>query len=302
MTEVLHRSPFDSDTEGITFLELEITGKCKLFCLHCYAESGPRGTHGTMTVNDWRRVITEAAESRSIKAVQFIGGEPTEHPDFTTLMTHALSTTLGVEVYSNLVHITPELWELFSHANVFLATSYYSDDPVKHDAITRRKGSHAATLANITEAVRRGIVIRAGVVELSEDQRAAEAAEQLRALGVDHVNLDRMRGIGRGDRTGIRSITELCGRCAKNNLAISPDGEVWGCTMCRFLPSPGNVKTQSLATILSGAELAKLQAAIPPRTKGCDPGGDSALSVCGPDVCGPFGQKTPALIGPKAAT
>lgn len=289
-------SPFVSDTEGITFLELEITGKCNLACAHCYADSGPRGTHGTMTADDWKRVIDQADESPSIKAVQFIGGEPTEHPDFIELMTHALTTDLGVEVYSNLVKVTPELWELYSHPNAFLATSYYSDDPATHDAITRRRGSHAATLFNITEAVRRGIIIRAGVVEQSENQRAHEAAEQLRTLGV-HVNEDRMRAVGRGDRNGIRSVSELCGKCAKNNLAISPDGEVWGCTLSRFLPSPGNVKVQSLAAILDGPGLAKLQAAIPPRTRQCEPDGDSAPSVCGPDV-----KRAPAVIGQKAAS
>jgi hypothetical protein len=60
MTAVLTESPFTSETEGITFLELEITGKCNLACSHCYAESGPRGTHGTMTVDDWKRVVNLA--------------------------------------------------------------------------------------------------------------------------------------------------------------------------------------------------------------------------------------------------
>ena len=80
-------------------------------------------------------------------------------------------------------------------------------------------------------------------------------------------------------------MSELCGRCAKNNLAISPDGEVWGCTISRFLPPAGNVKALSLKSILDGKAMAELRAAIPPRTgRGCDPDGDSAPSVCGPDV------------------
>jgi hypothetical protein len=36
-------------TDGrLSFLWLEITGRCQLACRHCYAESGPRGTHGSM--------------------------------------------------------------------------------------------------------------------------------------------------------------------------------------------------------------------------------------------------------------
>jgi MoaA/NifB/PqqE/SkfB family radical SAM enzyme len=38
----------------LRFLWLEITGKCNLFCTHCYAESGPQAElYGNMTYCDW---------------------------------------------------------------------------------------------------------------------------------------------------------------------------------------------------------------------------------------------------------
>ena len=50
-----------TDQSGrLRFMWLEITGKCQLACGHCYAESGPDGTHGQMTTADWRRVIDQA--------------------------------------------------------------------------------------------------------------------------------------------------------------------------------------------------------------------------------------------------
>ncbi|MPZ65154.1 MAG: hypothetical protein GEU83_06435 [Pseudonocardiaceae bacterium] len=51
----------DQDTR-VSFLWLEITGECQLACEHCYADSGPAGSHGSMTGADWMRVIDEAAE------------------------------------------------------------------------------------------------------------------------------------------------------------------------------------------------------------------------------------------------
>ncbi|HEX7660536.1 MAG TPA: radical SAM protein [Pseudonocardiaceae bacterium] len=60
----------------LSFIWLEITGTCQLECSHCYAESGPRGTHGEMSGSDWCRVIDDAA-SLGVQTVQFIGGEPT---------------------------------------------------------------------------------------------------------------------------------------------------------------------------------------------------------------------------------
>ncbi|HEY3514514.1 MAG TPA: hypothetical protein VGL36_35370 [Kribbella sp.] len=42
--------------------------------------------------------------------VQFIGGEPTLHPASPELLRRALAAGLEVEVFSNLVHVTPALW------------------------------------------------------------------------------------------------------------------------------------------------------------------------------------------------
>ncbi|MEV6978105.1 radical SAM protein [Kitasatospora sp. NPDC093806] len=71
-------------------IELEITGKCQLECSHCFAESGPTGTHGVMTMPDWREVIDQAADL-GIRTVQLIGGEPTAYPGWADLVDHALN-------------------------------------------------------------------------------------------------------------------------------------------------------------------------------------------------------------------
>ena len=51
----------------------ELTGKCQLSCLHCYAGSGPDGTHGTMTADQWEMALTQAA-ALGARMVCFIGG------------------------------------------------------------------------------------------------------------------------------------------------------------------------------------------------------------------------------------
>lgn len=61
------------DGNGLRFVWLEITGRCQLSCSHCYARSGPAGSHGRMTMNDWLRVIDQAA-GLGVDWVQFIGG------------------------------------------------------------------------------------------------------------------------------------------------------------------------------------------------------------------------------------
>jgi len=54
------------------FLWLEITGKCQLRCFHCYAESGPSGTHGTMTATGWLSVIDQAV-GLGVSMIQLTG-------------------------------------------------------------------------------------------------------------------------------------------------------------------------------------------------------------------------------------
>lgn len=97
----------------LRFAWLEITGKCRLSCTHYYADSGPRGTEGTMSSRDWLRVVDHVAELGA-HSVQFIGGEPTLHPDLSEFVDRALGAGLTVEVFSNLVHIGPRLWDTFS--------------------------------------------------------------------------------------------------------------------------------------------------------------------------------------------
>lgn len=102
--------PAGITTSDVRFrmLWLEVTARCQLACRRCYASSGPTGTHGTMTTEDWQRVISEAATA-GVTVVQLIGGEPTLHPGLPQMIRHALAAGLEVEAFSNLVHVTPAL-------------------------------------------------------------------------------------------------------------------------------------------------------------------------------------------------
>ena len=276
---------------SLRMLELEITNRCGLACSHCFNRSGPSGSHGAMATSDWLRVIDQAAAC-GVEYVQLIGGEPTLHPDFERLLTHAVGSGMGVEVFSSMVMVRPRWWALYERHQVRLGTSYYSDLAAEHDTITGRMGSHARTRANIGEAVGRGLRIRAGIVRVLPGQRVEQARADLEAIGVapHRIRIDRMRAVGRGNRAGTApTVAELCGRCGHNNAAVGPDGQVWGCTIARFLPPAGNVRVDELAAILQGSGMAALLAAILPRLQPCSPQDpcqpdDSAPMLCGPDL------------------
>ena len=280
------------EAQDLRFLWLEITGNCQLSCLHCYAESGPKGSHGTMTTSDWKRVIDQASDL-GVGMVQFIGGEPTQHPDLIALARYALERGIEVEVFSNLVSVTDEMWQLFCTHGVRLATSYYSDDEAEHSRITGAANSHRLTTANIAKAVQRFVPIRVGIIGVEEGQRADKAWAALEQMGVTDIGYDRLRQVGRGVRDLEASAAQLCGNCANGVLAISPDGSVWPCVFSRWLPV-GNVREQSLAEVLSSATVAdtrgslleafrQRQAKAGETCNPCGPGDGGCSPNCGPN-------------------
>jgi len=287
-------------SSALQFAWLEITGLCQLACAHCYAESGPTGTRGTMTGGDWRRVIDQAA-ALGVHMVQFIGGEPTMHPELPRLVDHALQRHVEVEVFTNLVHVTPQLWDTFSRPGVRLATSYYSDQADQHTAVTGRRGSHARTTANIADTVRRSIPLRVGLIDVMDGQRVEQAREHLSALGVAEIGTDRLRQVGRGVGTQDPEVSQLCGNCARGKVAVSPTGDVWPCVFARWMPV-GNVHTASLAEIVTSAEMATVErhlAAVRPVVARCAPESrcDPSKSDCQPG-CPPGYHNDPKKCWP----
>ncbi|PWW64179.1 radical SAM protein [Actinokineospora spheciospongiae] len=289
----------------LSFMWLEITGKCQLQCTHCYAESGPGGTDGAMVPADWKSVIDQAA-GLGVEMVQFIGGEPTLHRSLPDLVDRAVGLGLRVEVFSNLVHVTPHLWDVFAQPGVQLATSYYSDQAGEHERITKGRGSHKRTQDNIVEALRRSIPLRVGVIDLGDGQRVDQARAELAALGVDgEVRVDRLRGVGRGVRAAAPDTSQLCGGCARGKVAVAADGSVWPCVFSRWLPV-GNVRVDPLVEILNGRAMLDTEAILAEQFSSgpvfpcvpnmCDPQcGPSCSPACSPaNNCTPVGACVPS--------
>ncbi|MFE2075274.1 radical SAM protein [Streptomyces misionensis] len=269
----------------LKFAWLEVTGLCNENCTHCYADSGPKGTHGAMTVQDWVNVLDQLADMGTLD-VQFIGGEPTLYPNLPQLIEHARGRGLGIEVFSNMTHIGENLWDAFQRCGVKLATSYYSDDSEEHDQVTQLRGSHRKTRANIQKALDLGIPLRGGVVATRQGQRVQQAVQDLTGLGVQQVGGDRIRAFGRASQGAAPTIKDLCGHCAHEKCAILPDGSVSPCVLGRFL-SMGNVLNTPLAEIWNGPQMtavtADIEAVHGPGAARCTP--PQFLPMCGP--CGP---------------
>ncbi|MFE2870355.1 hypothetical protein [Embleya sp. NPDC059259] len=135
--------------------------------------------------------------------VRLAGGDPSR-------LRSLLHVGRSVEVCTDLVAVTREQWTLFQDPRVRLATSWYSDDPAEHDAITDRPGSYARARENLIIALGIHVPVRVLMVEVRAGQRIAQGRAELLRLGVraSVIRVDRVR----------------CSDGAKTRSANGPEG------------------------------------------------------------------------------
>lgn len=302
MTALLDSESGMISPQELSFLWLEITQKCNLECLHCYADSSPReDLFGQVDTQTWLGVLGESV-TLGCTQVQFIGGEPTLHPDLPRMIRFASASGYSlIEVFTNATLFDEGLIETFLEHGVAIATSFYSDDSKTHDEITRHPGSFRRTVANIKRFVAAGLRVRAGIIELPENMGHAQRAKRfLLELGVSDINIDLQRNIGRGEKHlhSVDPFSELCGECWKGKLCITSLGRVYPCVFSRFADL-GDVRA-GLSAILQEAPLLRFRTGLRQRQrKQFRADQDSIRSqswndvrvlemhVCSPDLCVP---------------
>src|SRR4051794_16610 len=267
----------------LDFLWLELTNRCNLRCVHCYTESDPwSGDGDVLSAEDYEDVMRQAYE-RGCRKIQLIGGEPQLNRSFKRLLRRSVDSGFQfIEVFSNLTRLDDEAVEFSARNGIHFATSVYSDDPAVHDAVTRVRGSHRRTIANLRRLLDAGVPTRAAVMALDGDLDGAERTrELLREWGADVPDRSaEPREFGRGEELlgKSASLEGLCGHCWNGNLAVAPDGSVFPCVMARQW-AVGDITIQSLDEILAGEALKQIRAEIH------DTVWQPKLDVCQPAYC-----------------
>jgi MoaA/NifB/PqqE/SkfB family radical SAM enzyme len=117
-----------SSKPPVDFLWLELTNRCNLQCIHCYADSGPQAGKGTLSTADYTRLMTESF-ALGCRRVQFIGGEPTLYRDLPVLIRTARQMGFEfIEIYTNLTILPEELLQCFVANRVHVATYHRNGD------------------------------------------------------------------------------------------------------------------------------------------------------------------------------
>jgi len=266
---------------------LEVTPKCSLNCIHCYADSSPsQPLEMGLTHCDWQEILADA-RSLGCHNVQFIGGEPTLYPQLGDLIRSAHDLGYrGIEVLTNGVAVNELLFDAFLKYNVSLAISVYSCNPEIHDTITGVRGSYAKTLQTIRKSLKAGLTIRASVISMEANSSTTAVTKQyLSSLGVNVVRVGRVRLIGRAsliEADKASYLNELCGRCGEAQVCVSANGTIFPCIMAKNSPI-GHVKA-GLNDAIQGKELLQFRKNLTASRTVCNSGSLSTYSV---DRCQP---------------
>lgn len=260
----------------LDFLWIEVTSRCNLRCIHCYAdakaESGQDRRTPDLSAEEIRKVIAEAA-SLGCQKIQFTGGEPTLRPDLEDLIGYALDRGFKfVEVFTNGTLLTENAVSFFSERGINVALSVYCHRAKEHDAITGVPGSFERTLNSLKLLLAYEVPTRCAVIAMKQNEEELEQTNYfLSKLGVLQRPPDPVRPSGRGinmeiwpEKYGLQSFRTrpsfLVNRetysknsrwnsCWYGKAAVTSLGEVLPCIFARDQVA-GNIRHQSLSEII----------------------------------------------------
>jgi len=147
-------------------LQMEITGRCNLNCIHCYLPNHPNINLPKNLIFD----ILDQLKEMGTLSVTFTGGEPLLHNDFASILEKARENDFSIAVLSNGILINKEIIEIFKKFNVGLVQiSLYSLNPEIHDKITTIPGSMKKTLKAIESLIEENIQIQISCPVMKEN-------------------------------------------------------------------------------------------------------------------------------------
>ncbi len=269
-----------------TFREvwLELTPKCNLKCLHCYASAGKDKKAGNVLDTDnWLSIIDQIG-ALGTSHLQLTGGEPFTIPDIWKLVERVNSHNIKLEIFSNLTLCTP--YDLAKCKGMLsVATTILGPNAQIHDAITQVEGSFDKTCEAVRQLIKLGVPVRAAMIIMEQNiGYVAETLKLILSLGVTQYGTDYMRLVGRGRVNRKNSVSKSDIRpnattdswsfgynkkynpCWGHKIAIQPDGTVIPCIFSRNIQLGNVLKSPLSELILSdktqdiwGMSLAKVE-------------------------------------------
>lgn len=184
---------------------LQVTWKCNLRCIHCYAytsDAPPR--HRELTTQEWYSIIRGLKYHLDVPSITFIGGEPLMRKDLSNMISYCndlrferivLSTNGSFQLIKHNREAITALKKTTSFVGV--AISLEGGSAKVHDEI-RGKGSFDDTIKGIRELINEGILIELSAVVTARNIHDMENLIKLaNSMGIEVLELNMLIPCGR---------------------------------------------------------------------------------------------------------
>lgn len=177
-----------------------VTRRCNLFCIHCYADAHDREYPGELTTEEGRRLLDDLA-AFGVPVVLFSGGEPLIRPDIFELAAHAASLGLRCVLSTNGTLITPEVAHRILEAGfAYVGISLDGIGPA-HDKVRGKLGAYEESLAGLRRC--RDLGVRVGLrftVHRKNVEQLPAVLDLLETEDIPRCCVYHLAYAGRGDR------------------------------------------------------------------------------------------------------
>lgn len=267
---------------GLEFIWLELTTRCNLKCLHCYADGGHAGQTAELDIKSWKKIIREGFKL-DCRKLQFIGGEPFLYNGLFDLALYARESGYKfIEIFTNGTFLTREAIKKIKDLEINIALSIYSNCPSIHDKITQTKGSYSSVYQNLLILKEAKVPTRVALILMKQNQKTINRTiNSLKKIGII-PRPDVVRPTGRGDCSAIIpdivsvkkwgfmsepnfstsprefSFNKYWNSCWAGKIAITSKGEVLPCIFARNHIVGDLSKEMALEEVIFGEALQKL--------------------------------------------
>ena len=164
---------------------IELTTKCNLNCVHCYAK---HDKYKDITTEEFKQVFDELVD-RGLLEVYLTGGEIFLRRDFEELFVYAKKKGVLVVLLSNITMLSQKHIDLFSEYPVeLISTTMYGYSEETYERVTQVKGSYRRFMNGLDLIRKNGIELELKFIGMKQNiEDLYKVREFGRQLGVDMV-------------------------------------------------------------------------------------------------------------------
>lgn len=187
-------------------MNLMITGKCNLNCLHCFNAKDNAPLNTELSYEDVINILDQAREI-GIQAFTITGGEPLVHPRFLDIVRAIYERDMFIfELNTNGLLITQKMLDVFKelHCHPLIKISF--DGVGYHNWIRQHPQAEDLTVKAIKKCIANGFRVKAQVqVNRKNVDVMMDTAKLLNELGVDEMRIIRTTEAPRWEKNSPQS-------------------------------------------------------------------------------------------------